>query len=103
MDATFLALLLGLGTGNLIVTILLLRAPDYDRSQKAIQTLLVWLLPVIGAVLVWQFLRAERVPPEQENPFPEHRDAVGGYPRPDAATGRSSRREDTGGEGSPGD
>jgi hypothetical protein len=36
------------------------RSDFYDGRQKAVQYALLWLLPIVGTVLVWMFLRSER-------------------------------------------
>ena len=47
-------LLVGL---NSAATYVLVRSQRYDRRQKILQALLVWLIPVIGALLVWSLAR----------------------------------------------
>ncbi len=46
---------------NAVVTLLVWRSNLYKRSQKINQTLLIWLLPVLGAVLcasvIWETIR----------------------------------------------
>lgn len=42
------------------VTQQLLASPFYEREQKTVQFVILWFIPVIGAVLVWMFLRPDR-------------------------------------------
>jgi hypothetical protein len=41
------------------VTVRLRRTPIYDGSQKNAQTKLIWLLPVVGAAIVFSVLVSE--------------------------------------------
>lgn len=37
-------------------------AVEYERAQKQLQLAMIWLLPVVGAILVYVFLRSSREP-----------------------------------------
>lgn len=54
---SLLALLL---VGNLVVSILVLRSRYYSAGQKFIQCGIVWLIPIIGSIGIWAFLRSQR-------------------------------------------
>ncbi len=41
------------------VTLRLRRTPIYDRSQKSAQAKLIWLIPVVGAAIVFSVLISE--------------------------------------------
>jgi hypothetical protein len=41
------------------VTLRLRRTPIFDRSQKRAQTKLIWLVPVVGAAIVFSVLVSE--------------------------------------------
>jgi hypothetical protein len=41
------------------VTLRVRRTPLYDRSQKSAQAKLIWLLPVVGAAIVFSVLISE--------------------------------------------
>ncbi|RBP49589.1 hypothetical protein [Arenicella xantha] len=48
-------------TLNLIVSIAVaLNSPEYLGSQKLYKILFVWLVPIVGAILVWSFRRIDR-------------------------------------------
>lgn len=47
-------------TLNAYATLSLYRSPLYDARQKWPQLFLIWLLPVLGAILVIQFSKAHR-------------------------------------------
>jgi cytochrome bd-type quinol oxidase subunit 2 len=54
------------------VTVRLRRTPIFDRPEKYAQTKLIWLVPVIGAAIVFAVLRSEeqqerRDPPGQSS------------------------------------
>ena len=44
------------------VSIRVSRSPSYTVRQKRLQLLLVWLLPVVGATLVYLVMRTDSVP-----------------------------------------
>ena len=45
---------------NLIVTYKLLKDEYYEKKQKIIQLFIIWLLPILGAILVYLFLNKEK-------------------------------------------
>ncbi len=47
---------------NLIVTIFLLRRDDLEPFQKGAQLFIVWLIPVIAGIGIWQFYRSQDRP-----------------------------------------
>lgn len=44
---------------NLLVSLMVVRSRFYSLGQKAAQCAIVWLLPILGSVGVWAFLRAQ--------------------------------------------
>lgn len=44
---------------NLYISILVIRSRFYSPAQKFAQCLIVWLVPVVGPVGIWSFLRAQ--------------------------------------------
>jgi hypothetical protein len=42
---------------NLLVSVLLWRSPIPTRAQQVGQSLIIWLVPVLGFAVVWYFLR----------------------------------------------
>jgi hypothetical protein len=70
MNSVVLVGLALLVTVNVAVSVSLVRAPSYERSQKLLQLLLIWCVPVLGAIFVWSFLRgsaSERVTTDLAN------------------------------------
>ena len=66
MDASILWGIIGvLSIANLVVSAFVLRSRYYSIGQKLAQCFLVWLLPIVGTVGVWVFLRTQ----EQGNIF----------------------------------
>ncbi|HZE60984.1 MAG TPA: hypothetical protein VE085_10545 [Burkholderiales bacterium] len=54
-----IALLAALVIGNLAVSVALIRCRFYTPLQKLVQAAIVWLIPILGAVGIWSFLRAQ--------------------------------------------
>ena len=48
-----------LAIANLWVSVSVIRSPFYSRGQKLAQCLIVWLIPLFGAIGIWAFLRAQ--------------------------------------------
>ena len=42
---------------NVLASIVLFATPRYDKSQKRLQLAIIWLLPAVGAILVWSLAR----------------------------------------------
>lgn len=59
---------------NVFATLLIVRSDRYDTPQKCYQAALVWLIPVIGAVLVWSLAKD----PPAERVSTDLRDRLGG-------------------------
>ncbi len=99
MDVKLSAVLLLIAAANVLASILVARHALYSHSQKALQILLVWLVPVIGAIVVWQVLRAQK---DQSRTSPPHANP---YSRDDthasslSVLGKSKRKDDASGEG----
>ncbi len=58
-DFVFGLLLLGLVVAQIWLTVRVWRSTSYERSQKILQSKLIWLLPVVGAVLVFSLMPEE--------------------------------------------
>jgi hypothetical protein len=54
------AALASLFATNLLVSVLLWRSPIPTRGQQVGQSLIIWLVPVLGFAVVWYFLREGR-------------------------------------------
>lgn len=59
LDPSVLWLACILGSANLMVSFLVARSTFYSPVQKLAQCLIVWLVPILGAVGIWAFLRAQ--------------------------------------------
>ena len=44
---------------NFVVTYKLLKDEYYDKRQKTIQIFIIWLIPLVGALIVFLFLNRE--------------------------------------------
>ena len=59
---------------QLRVTVLLFRAEEYETHQKWLQFGVIWLVPLLGAVIVHLMLGADRAPQRKDDPnFTPHR------------------------------
>ena len=54
------AALTALVAANLLVSIILWRSPIPTRGQQVGQSLIIWLVPVLGFAVVWYFLCESR-------------------------------------------
>ena len=45
---------------NFVVSFRLFQSTSYSTNQKLGQTVIIWLIPVLGASLIWNFLHDER-------------------------------------------
>jgi uncharacterized membrane protein YqjE len=55
---TLYVLLIGLCLLNLFVSVFIAKRDDLERFQKIAQIIIVWLIPVIGAIVMWAFNRS---------------------------------------------
>ncbi len=77
---------------NAVVTVAVVRSASYERQQKSMQCILIWLVPVAGAALAWYVLREElRQGTSRGNDGSEY----GGYP----GEGQSQSHHDGGADG----
>ncbi len=54
---------------NILVSVYLFNRIDLDPMQKIVQTILVWLVPVIAALALWLFNRSHDVKEINKKPF----------------------------------
>jgi hypothetical protein len=69
MEPFDIAVLLGLvalAAIQIWLTVRVWRSPSFERSQKILQSKLIWLVPVVGAVLVFSLM-----PEEDDLPRPK--------------------------------
>ena len=60
-DFVFGAGILGIVLIQIWLTVRVWKSKSYERSQKVLQSKLIWLLPIVGAVLVYSLM-----PPEED-------------------------------------
>lgn len=65
IDVLLGALLLATVVFQVWLTVRVWRSRLYERSQKLLQSKLIWLLPVVGAVLVYSLMPEEDKPRRQ--------------------------------------
>jgi hypothetical protein len=58
-ESIFVFSLVAIAALQAFLTVRVWRAQSYDREQKVAQTKLIWLLPVLGAVLVFSLMPEE--------------------------------------------
>ena len=56
---------------NTLVSLRLFQSSSYDTTQKLGQTVVIWLVPVIGVSLIWYFLK-EPVSQPRRNTLADH-------------------------------
>lgn len=44
---------------NIVTCVAILRSPFFNRSQRVLQMLIVWLIPVVGAIVCFVFLASQ--------------------------------------------
>jgi hypothetical protein len=86
MDAVAFWSLLGiLALANLVASAAVVRSSYYSAGQKWAQCIVVWLLPLLGAVGIWAFLRSqERGNVFDTRAFPERAERME-EPEPDSS------------------
>lgn len=64
---------------NLYVTYVIIRNPSYTSSRKALQVLIAWLVPVVGAIVCITFSRTDELssPTSKPREFYENVDSSG--------------------------
>jgi hypothetical protein len=60
---------------NCIVSFYVIRSSFYSALQKAAQCLIVWVLPLLGPIFVWNFLRTQ----ESRGAKNGNQSSTGGY------------------------
>jgi hypothetical protein len=75
---------------NAVVSIAVVRSAKYTQGQKALQVLLIWILPAAGAMLAWHLMHEDETNTEKENPHP----AMSGFEDADLHLGRSRRNKE---------
>ena len=99
MDVKLSAVVLLLAAANVLVSSLVVRHALYSHSQKALQILLVWLVPVIGAIVVWQVLRAQKDQSRTSHPHANSYSQEDAHASSLSLLGKSKRKDDANGEG----
>ena len=59
MEPSLLGLLLVVVAINVYVSLRVCRSHYYSSNQKAVQCLMIWLIPVLGPIGIWVFLRTQ--------------------------------------------
>jgi len=65
---------------SLAVSVFLAKRDDLDNVQKTAQIVLVWLIPYIAAIALWQFHKSQDLPIKKHSEF-------GGGPRDSSGDG----------------
>jgi hypothetical protein len=74
------SLLIGLAAANVVVSVALMRTHYYSPAQKLVQILLVWLVPVVGAIGIGVFLYSQRDNTKFDTrAYPEHAERAVSY------------------------
>ena len=78
-----LILLLGVGVAliNIAASVMVLRVSAFSASQRLLQLLLIWLVPVLGSVICATFASSQALGPASSSSFdPLHLPSDGGAP-----------------------
>lgn len=59
MTLVLIAALLLVATLNIVTCVAILRSPFFSRSQCILQMLVVWFIPVVGAIVCFVFLASQ--------------------------------------------
>ncbi|MDJ0908550.1 MAG: hypothetical protein QNI99_05130 [Woeseiaceae bacterium] len=65
---------------SVLATLFLMRSPHFDRTQKVFQAAVVWVLPILGAVIISVFhsvvYRNMRTRLQPDRPNPNRKDHI---------------------------
>jgi hypothetical protein len=61
-DVVATLFLVGMLAAQVWLTFRVWKSPSFERSQKVLQSKLIWLLPIIGAVVVFSLMPEEDTP-----------------------------------------
>ena len=53
---------------NFYVTLRLWKLETLELFQKVAQSLIIWLVPIIGALIIWLVIKDDESPPSGRNP-----------------------------------
>ena len=57
MNNTIIILIAIIATINIVINLLLLKRSEFKGTQLFLQSLIIWLLPIIGAAIIWTFIK----------------------------------------------
>lgn len=53
---------------NTYVTYRVIRSESFENKQKFFQSMIIWLLPIFGLILIWIFIDNDESPKPPRNP-----------------------------------
>jgi len=53
---------------NIYVTIRVWRKSDFEKFQKIAQSIIIWVIPIIGALVILAFIKSDETPKGPYNP-----------------------------------
>lgn len=59
MTYMVIAVLLLVSVQNVVTSVAILRSPFFNRTQRVLQLLFVWLIPVVGAIVCLVFVTSQ--------------------------------------------
>jgi NADH:ubiquinone oxidoreductase subunit 6 (subunit J) len=68
MNETVIAGAIGVIALNVYVTVQLLLKAEFNRYQKVAQSIIIWIVPVFGALLIMTFIKDDETPKGPRNP-----------------------------------
>ena len=57
ISSVLLAILIATVISNILVTVFIVTLDDYEPVQKIAQVVIIWLVPLVGAIGLWLFHR----------------------------------------------
>ncbi|GAC12721.1 hypothetical protein [Aliiglaciecola lipolytica] len=61
------------------VSVFLIKRDDLDTFQKSVQTILVWLIPILGAIIFWRVNKSHDIAYEKTKAFGGGAGRLGAY------------------------
>lgn len=68
MNEILIAVGLAVVAFNVYVTIRLLMKAEFNRYQKVAQSIIIWFVPIFGALLIFIFIKDDETPKGPRNP-----------------------------------
>lgn len=68
MNDLIIASILAVIVFNIYVTVRVLLKTEFNQFQKIVQNVIIWIIPILGALLIFFFIRDDEKPKGPRNP-----------------------------------